>query len=144
MLPAAKLEPELLCDAGCGTGWLSITDKDGAMGMPISSACGTASCEACAVRQCTAAPCLATPLTRRGSELTWDGTYLAKDTCGTSQLVCQRRECVKPGKYKARACAALSGGGVVGGGCTPQEKQLCTEVEFEFPGTKTVELTLGE
>lgn len=143
MLPSPKLGAEYLCDAGCGTGWLSITDKDGATGLPISSACGTASCEACEVRQCAAAACLATPLTARGTELTWDGAYLAKDTCGASKLVCQRRECVKPGKYKARACAATSADTSVGGACTPTEERLCAEVDFEFPGTRTVELVLG-
>ncbi len=144
MLPSPKLEADFLCDAGCGTGWLSITDKDGAMGLPISSACGTASCEACEVRQCAAAACLAIPLTSRGTELIWDGAYLAKDTCGASQLVCQRRECVKPGKYKARACAARSDGASVGGSCTPREERLCAEVEFDFPATQTVELILGQ
>jgi hypothetical protein len=143
MLPSEKLEPDYLCDAGCGTAWLSITDKEGATGLPISSACGTASCEACEVRQCAAAACLATPLTTRGSEITWDGAYLAKDTCGQSQMVCQRRQCVKAGKYKARACAAVSAGPSVGGSCTPNEEQLCAEVEFEFPATQTVELILG-
>lgn len=143
MLPSSKLEPESLCDAGCGTGWLSITDKDGATGFPISSACGTASCEACEVRQCAAAACLATPLTARGSELVWDGSYLAKDSCGASKLVCQRRACVKPGKYKAKACAAVSAGASPGGGCMPKEARLCKEVEFEFPATGSVEIELG-
>lgn len=144
MVPSPKLGPNYLCDVGCGTGWLSITDKDGAMGLPISSACGTASCEACEVRQCAAAACLATPLTAHGSELSWDGRYLAKDTCGASKMVCQRRDCVKPGKYKARACAAVSAGASIGPACTPKEERLCAEVEFDFPATKTVELILGQ
>jgi len=145
MLPSPKLQPDYLCDAGCGTGWISITDADGAIGFPISSACGTASCESCEVRQCTAAACLPTPLTAEGSELVWNGTYLAKDTCGAENVVCQRQACVKPGKYRARACAALSAGAnAKAGGCTPNEEQLCTEVEFEFPATKTIAIELGK
>jgi len=144
MRPSPKLSSNYLCDVGCGSGWLSITDRDGAVGLPISSACGTASCETCEVRQCAAAACLSTPLGPEGSELTWDGTYLVKDTCGASKLACQRRTCVKPGKYLARACAALSDGQSSGDGCTPREERLCREVEFEFPATKTVELVLGE
>lgn len=144
MLPSARLAPDYLCDAGCGTGWLSISDKDGATGLPISSACGTASCESCEVVQCAAAACLASPLTAHGSELSWDGTYLAKDSCGTNKMVCQRRDCVAPGKYKARACAAVSAGPSMGGSCVPTEQRLCAEVEFEFPATKTVELILGQ
>jgi hypothetical protein len=95
-------------------------------------------------RQCAAAACLATPLTTYGSELTCDGTYLAKDTDGASKMVCQRRDCAKPGKYKARACAAVSAGTSIGAACAPKEERLCAEVEFEFPATKTVELILGQ
>lgn len=145
MLPSPKLDAGYLCDAGCGTGWLSITDEKGATGLPITSACGTATCEACEVRQCAAAACLATPLTGAGSELTWDGTYLVKDSCGPKQLVCQRRECVKPGRYHARACAAVSAGAsLASGGCVPLEERLCKDVEFEFPATKTVQIVLGD
>jgi len=145
MSPSSKLQPEYLCDAGCGSGWLSITDENGATGFPISSACGTASCESCEIRQCTAAACLPTPLSAQGNELVWNGIYLAKGVCGASNMVCQQQACVKPGKYRARACAALNGGSnAKNGGCTPKEEQLCTEVEFEFPGTKTVTLELGK
>jgi hypothetical protein len=143
MLPSPELAPDYLCDAGCSTGWLTITDKDHATSLPISSSCGTASCEACEVRQCATAACLATPLSATGSELVWDGTYLAKDTCGPSKLACQRRSCASPGKYNAKACAAVSAGPSLTGGCMPREQRICKEVEFEFPATKTVELVLG-
>lgn len=141
MLPAPGLTPDFLCDAGCGTGWLTLTDADGTTAFSVSSACGTASCETCEVQTCGAAACLPTPLTAKGSELSWSGTYLAKDTCGDN-MACQRQACVKPGKYKARACAALNQGPNTYGGCTPREQQLCAEVEFDFPGSTTVELRL--
>jgi hypothetical protein len=143
MLPGPSLAPDYLCDAGCGTGWLSITDADGAAAFSIFPACGTASCDSCEVQKCMAAACLATPLTAKGSELVWYGTYLEKDKCGTASMVCQRQACVKPGKYKARACAALNTGvNSMNGGCMPKDEQLCAEAEFEFPATKTVPLVL--
>ncbi len=142
MLPGPELAHDYLCDAGCGTGWLSITDPVGAMAFSIFSACGTASCESCEMLPCAAAACLPTPLTATGSELVWTGTYLAKDTCGAN-MACQRQACVKPGKYKAKACAAVNGGASPNGGaCTPKNEQLCAEAEFDFPATTTVKLVL--
>jgi hypothetical protein len=145
MLPGPNLAPDYLCDAGCGTGWLSITDAEGAAAFSIFPACGTASCDSCEVQQCMAAACLATPLTPKGSELVWRGTYLEKDKCGAASMVCQQQACVKPGKYKARACAALNTGvNSMNGGCMPKDEQLCAEAEFEFPATKTVALVLAK
>ena len=142
MLPGPDLPHDYLCDAGCGTGWLTITDAEGAMAFSIFSACGTASCESCQMTPCAAAACLPTPLTATGSALAWTGTYQAKDTCGAN-LACQRQACVKPGKYKAKACAAINAGtNPTGIGCTPKNEQLCTEAEFEFPATSTVTLVL--
>jgi hypothetical protein len=143
MLPSPDLGKDYLCDAGCGTGWLTITDADGATAFSIFSACGTASCESCQMLPCAAAACLPTPLTAEGSELVWSGTYLTKDTCGAN-MACQRQACVKPGKYKAKACAAINSGSNSNGGlaCTPKNEQLCAEAEFEFPATATVKLVL--
>lgn len=142
MLPGPDLSHEYLCDAGCGTGWLTITDADGAMAFSIFSACGTANCESCQMTPCAATACLPTPLTAAGSELVWTGTYMAKDTCGAN-MACQRQACVKPGRYKAKACAAINAGASsTGGACTPKNEQLCTEAEFEFPATTTVNLVL--
>ena len=142
MLPGPDLAHDYLCDAGCGTGWLTITDPVGAMAFSIFSACGTASCESCEMLPCAAAACLPTPLTATGSELVWTGTYQAKDTCGAN-MACQRQACVKPGKYKAKACAAINGGASpTGGACTSKNEQLCAEAEFEFPATTTVKLVL--
>lgn len=143
MLPGPDLGKDFLCDAGCGTGWLTITDAEGATAFSIFSACGTASCESCQTLACAAAACLPTPLTAAGSELVWTGTYLAKDTCGAN-MACQRQACVKPGRYKAKACAALNGGASSNGtmACTPKNEQLCAEAEFEFPATATVKLVL--
>lgn len=142
MLPAPELSPDYLCDAGCGTGWLTITDPEGATAFSIFSACGTASCESCEMLPCASAACLPTPLDAEGSELVWNGTYMAKDTCGAG-MACQRATCVKPGKYKAKACAAINGGASGNGAaCTPKSEQLCSEVEFEFPATATVKLVL--
>jgi hypothetical protein len=141
MLPSPDLEADFLCDAGCGTGWLTVTDAEGATAFSIFSACGTASCESCEMLSCAAAACLPTPLTSQGSELIWTGTYLAKDTCGAN-MACQRQVCVKPGKYKAKACAAINGGSSANGACMPKNEQLCAEAEFEFPATATVKLLL--
>ncbi len=142
MLPGSDLGADYLCDAGCGTGWLTITDAEGASAFSIFSACGTASCESCETLGCAVAACLPTPLTADGNELIWTGTYLAKDTCGAN-MACQRQTCVKPGKYKAKACAAINGGpSQNGGACTPLGDQLCAEAEFDFPSTTTVKLVL--
>ena len=131
-----------MCDAGCGTGWLTLTDADGAMAYSIFSACGVASCESCAMQACVAAACFPTPLTADGSELVWNGTYLAKDTCDAN-VACQKPACVKPGRYKAKACAAINGGtDSMAGGCMPKNEQLCAEAEFDFPATATVKLVL--
>ena len=143
MLPGPELEKGFLCDAGCGTGWLTVTDPEGATAFSIFSACGTASCESCEMLACAAAACLPTPLTSEGSELVWTGTYLAKDTCGAN-MACQRQACVKPGKYKAKACAAINGGASANGACTPKNEQLCAEAEFEFPAVATVKLLLEQ
>jgi hypothetical protein len=143
MLPGPDLGKDFLCDAGCGTGWLTITDAEGATAFSIFSACGTASCESCQMLACAAAACLPTPLTAEGSELVWTGTYLAKDTCGAN-MACQRQACVMPGRYKAKACAAVNGGPSSNGSlaCTPKTEQLCAEADFEFPATTTVKLVL--
>ncbi len=140
MLPSDKLPEEFLCDASCGTGWLTITDAQGATAFSISAACGTASCDTCEVQPCGAAACLPTALTARGSEVVWSGTYLAKDSCA-DHVACQRQTCVTPGRYKARACAALNQG-PSDYGCMPKDQQLCAEVEFDFPSTEHVELVL--
>ena len=142
MLPSPDLAHDYLCDAGCGTGWLTITDAEGATAFSIFSACGTASCESCEMLACAAAACLPTPLTAEGSELMWTGSYLAKDTCGAN-MACQRQACVKPGKYKAKACASVNAGAnATGIACTPKNEQLCAEAEFDFPATATVKLVL--
>jgi hypothetical protein len=142
MLPDPNLPADYLCDAGCGTGWLTITDAEGATAFSIFSACGTASCETCEMLPCAAAACLPTPLTSEGSELVWNGTYLAKDTCGAN-MACQRPACVKPGKYKAKACAAISAGATGNANaCQPKQEMLCAQAEFEFPATATVKLQL--
>jgi hypothetical protein len=143
MVPSPDLEHDYLCDAGCGTGWLTITDQQGAAAYSIFPGCGSTSCNSCSPLPCAAAACLPTPLTAEGSELTWAGTYMTEDTCGMNQA-CQRPACVQPGKYKAKACAALNAGAseMAGGSCTPKSMQLCAEVEFEFPATTEVKLVL--
>jgi hypothetical protein len=142
MLPGPDLAHDYLCDAGCGTGWLTITDADGALAYSLFSACGTASCDTCEVQPCAAAACLPTPLTATGSELMWTGSVLAKGTCGAN-MTCQKPDCVKPGLYKAKACAAINAGNnATGPGCMPKNEQLCAEATFEFPSTQTVKLIL--
>jgi hypothetical protein len=142
MLPSPDLMHDFLCDAGCGTGWLTLTDAEGATAFSIFSACGTASCETCEQQACAASACVATPLTAEGSKLEWSGTYMAKGTCGAN-MACQQPACVKPGKYKAKACAAINGGANgTAGSCTPKNEQLCAEAVFDFPSTQTVKLVL--
>lgn len=143
MVPSPDLPNDYLCDAGCGTGWLTITDQQGAAAYSLFAGCGSTSCESCSPLPCAAAACLPTPLTAQGSELVWAGTYLTEDTCGAYEA-CQRPACVQPGKYKAKACAAVNGGAndMAGGSCTPKSMQLCAEAEFEFPGASEVQLVL--
>jgi hypothetical protein len=141
MLPSPDLPIDFLCDAGCGNGWLTITDAAGATAFPIFSACGATSCDTCSLTPCAAAACFPTPLTAQGSELVWNGTFLAKDSCGAG-TTCQRPACVKPGKYRAKACAAVNGGEASDGGCMPKNDLLCAEAEFEFPGQANVKLEL--
>lgn len=141
MEPGADLPHDYLCDAGCGSGWLTITDAVGATAFSLFSACGVASCETCEVQGCVASACLPKPLTAEGSELTWTGSFFTKDTCG-EDMACQKPACVKPGRYKAKACAAINAGANASGGCTPKDAILCAEAEFEFPGTEAVKLVL--
>jgi hypothetical protein len=142
MLPGPNLSHDYLCDAGCGTGWLTITDPDGLTAFSVFAACGTASCDTCALEPCAAAACLPKPLTGEGVNVDWSGTYMAKDSCGQKAMACQKPACVKPGKYKAKACAAINGGTTSEGACMPKDAQLCAVTEFEFPATTTVELVL--
>lgn len=143
MLPGPDLPHDYLCDAGCGTGWLTITDAEGASAFTLFSACGTASCESCEILPCAAAACLPTPLGSEGNTLTWTGTYLAQDKCG-QDMACQRQTCVPPGRYRAKACAAVNAGqSGMGGGCVPKDGiMLCSEAEFDFPSSSELELVL--
>jgi hypothetical protein len=145
MLPSPDLTPDYLCDAGCGSGWLSISDAAGATVFSIISACGTASCELCEPVPCAAGACLPTLLDSEGRELVWDGTFLKADSCGNS-LACQRRTCMPEGTYRAKACVALNAGpSEMGAGCMPKpDARLCTEVEFELPGASEVKLILQQ
>jgi len=142
MLPSPDLPHDYLCDAGCGTGWLTVTDPEGATAFPIFSACGIARCDTCELDPCPAAACLPTPLTAKGNDVLWDGSYLARDSCGAN-MACQRRACVPPGRYKAKACAAVNSGEYgMSGACQPQDEELCAEAEFDFPADGEVELVL--
>lgn len=143
MLPGPDLPHDYVCDASCGTGWLTITDAEGASALSIFSACGTASCESCEILPCGAASCLPTSLTAEGTELSWSGTYLKEDACGAN-VACQRQSCVAPGKYKAKACANVNAGvNGMDGSCMPQDGMvLCTEAEFDFPSSGEVRLVL--
>ncbi len=143
MLPDPDLPHDYLCDAGCGTGWLTITDAKGASAFSLFPACGSASCESCSPLPCAAAACLPTPLTAEGNALVWNGNYLTGGTCGMN-MACQRLACVPPGRYKAKACAAINAGNseMAGNACTPKATQLCAEAEFDFPQTAEVKLVL--
>lgn len=142
VLPSPDLPKDYLCDAGCGTGWLTVTDPDGATAFSVFSACGVARCDSCELDPCAAAACLPTPLTAEGNDVLWDGSHLTQGTCG-SNMVCQRRACVPPGRYKAKACAAVSTGQAdMSGACQPRDEQLCVEAEFDFPTADTVKLVL--
>jgi hypothetical protein len=143
MVPSPDLPHEYLCDAGCGTGWLTITDAKGAAAFSLFAACGSTSCDSCSPLPCAAAACLPTPLTAEGNSLAWDGTHLTEGSCGMN-MACQRPACVAPGRYKARACAAINAGNndMAGGACTPKATQLCAEAEFDFPETSEVTLVL--
>lgn len=143
MVPSPDLPPDYLCDAGCGTGWLTVTDAKGAAAFSLFAACGSASCDSCAPLPCAAAACLPTPLTAEGNALVWDGTHLIEGSCGM-KTACQRPACVPPGRYKAKACAALNGGSndMAANACTPKAAQLCAEAEFDFPETSEVTLVL--
>jgi hypothetical protein len=143
MVPSPNLPHDYLCDAGCGTGWLTITDAKGAAAFSLFPACGSASCDSCAPLPCAAAACLPTPLTEAGNALVWEGTHLTEGTCGMN-MACQRPACVPPGRYKAKACAAINGGNnnMAGNACTPKAAQLCAEAEFDFPETAEVTLVL--
>jgi hypothetical protein len=143
MVPSLDIPPGYLCDASCGTGWLTITDAEGASAFSLFSACGTASCESCEALPCAAAACLPEPLTAEGRQLSWTGTYLEQDTCG-AKLACQRQACAPPGKYRAKACVSVSAGSSdVTGGCVPKDGiMLCAEHEFDFPSNAEIELKL--
>lgn len=143
MVPGPELAHDYVCDASCGTGWLTITDAEGASALSIFSACGTASCESCEALPCAAAACLPTPLAAKGTQLTWSGAHLEHDTCGAN-MACQRQSCVPAGRYKAKACANVNAGAnATNGACMPKDGiMLCTEAEFDFPATSEVLLVL--
>jgi hypothetical protein len=143
MLPSSDLPVDYLCDAGCGTGWLTITDANGSAAFSLFPACGSTSCESCSATPCAAAACVPTPLTAEGSALVWNGTYMTAGTCGASDA-CQRPSCVPPGKYRAKACAAINAGAndMAAGSCMPKSTQLCAETEFELPSVSEVKLVL--
>jgi hypothetical protein len=145
MVPSPDLPHDYLCDAGCGTGWLTITDAKGAAAFSLFPACGSTSCDSCSPLPCAAAACLPTPLTAEGNGLAWDGTYLTEGSCGMN-TACQRAACVPPGRYKAKACAAINAGNydMAGTACTPKTTQLCAEAEFDFPETSEVTLVLKQ
>jgi len=143
MVPSPDLPHDYLCDAGCGTGWLTITDAKGAAAFSLFPACGSTSCDTCSALPCAAAACLPTPLTAEGNALTWDGTHLTEGSCGMN-MACQRPACVPPGRYKAKACAAINAGNTdtAGNACSPKATQICAEAEFDFPGASEVTLEL--
>jgi hypothetical protein len=143
MAPDPTLSHDYLCDASCGTGWLTLTAESGASALSIFPSCAAVSCESCEALPCAAAACLPTPLTAEGTQLSWSGVSLVADSCGMD-TVCQRQSCVPPGKYKAKACANVNAGqNGMNGGCMPKDGiVLCSEAEFEFPGTEEVVLLL--
>lgn len=143
MVPDPDLAHDYLCDASCGTGWLTLTDANGASALSIFPACAAVSCESCEALPCAAAACLPTPLTAEGTHLSWSGLSLVTDSCGAGTS-CQRQSCVPAGKYKAKACANVNAGqNNMSGGCMPKDGvMLCSEAEFDFPGTEEVVLVL--
>lgn len=143
MVPGPDLGHDYLCDASCGTGWLTLTDANGASALSIFPACAAVSCESCEALPCAAAACLPTPLTAEGTQLSWRGLSLVADSCGAGTS-CQRQSCVPAGKYKAKACAHVNAGeDSMNGGCMPKDGvMLCSEAEFDFPATSEVVLVL--
>ena len=149
---------ETFCDenASCSsTQHLTLTT---ASGQPLALnpvGCGV-SCASCAPIPCPEVPVIACPagnygVAVTGSTFTWDGTYSENDACeptGASVAInCVAQKIAAPGTYVAQFCATpgtlspTDGGGQL---CTPSGASECGSVEFTFPSSKPVVISLPD
>ena len=149
---------ETFCDenASCtSTQHLTLTT---ASGQPLalgSVGCGV-SCSSCAPTPCPEVPVIACPagnygVAVTGSTFTWDGTYSENDACeptsGAVAINCVAQKIAAPGTYIAQFCATpgvlstTDGGGQL---CTPTDLTECASVEFTFPSSQPVVISLPD
>jgi hypothetical protein len=121
----------------CSQDWMVIESPAGAF--PLSLGCST-TCDDCRAVACPDLCAAPVPMQADGEHLTWDGTYWPNSTCAGGTLGCRYKKCAPPGRYLAKMCAAPSTpGSAPAGFCTPGPTTTCVEVEFDYPGTATVE-----
>jgi hypothetical protein len=115
----------------CSSTWLDIRPVGGTS-LGIEMPCET-TCAACQPIACANLCAAASRLGDGGAQTSWDGTYFASGTCGTT-TACVRQACAPAGEYVAKFCgyATTADAGVlgcVGSSSTP----TCTELPFTWP-----------
>ena len=125
----------------CADVWLTILDAQGRP-LDIDRPC-LPDCGDCQPYGCPASCAAPQRMTATGVKRTWDGTYYASSTCGSS-AACVARSCVAAGHYTARMCAYRDvGGSGPSGFCSPAQTPECTDVSFDWPPAASIEGSIG-
>ena len=134
-----------------GTAHFSIATADG---QPVNSygsgaPCGTADCTTCIQYECPEIGAIACPapsgVAYTGGTMSWDGSYFAMSTCGSTKMACGTTRYMPPGRYVAEFCATQGEVTQPDAGppvCTATAAQECTQASFDFPSATPVQLTL--
>jgi hypothetical protein len=128
----------------------SIATADGQLVNPGSGApCGTADCTTCIQYECPLVGAIACPapfgVAYTGGTTSWDGSYVAMSTCGSTKLACGATRYMPPGRYVAEFCATQGEVTQPDAGlavCTATAAQECTQASFDFPSATPVQLAL--
>lgn len=129
----------------CGYGEEGIISPSGQL--QLSPVC-TADCDTCTVNfnNCHSIICIGpSELTSASYSYTWDGTYLASGTCGSTATSCQAPQCAAPGRYQLKTCGFPKPEPNSGFDCrtAPSSTQaVCTNFDFDYPATSTITVTL--
>lgn len=75
----------------------------------------------------------------------WDGGYYESSYCGAT-VPCEQKTFAKPGKYRAKFCAAPGNLTKMNGlsQCSPSGPAQCSTVDFDYPSSATVTGSVGE
>ena len=120
-------------------------------GQPFQTSAGSCPtfCSAqCMPQACPPAVCvIGGGVALTGDEMTWEGSYYERSTCG-SNTACYNKRFVAPGHYVAHMCATP---GTLGEGdagppptCTASGPEECVDVPFVIPSPSVVEASLPD